>query len=94
VVRQQFGRFARTPFHQNMFRAAGFEEVLQETWSDAMIGAVALWGEEARGAEGIAGLFSSGATELLVSPVPAGDDRTPSREHALRLLSRIARSKR
>ena len=29
AVRQQFGFFARTPFYQNMFRAAGFEEVMQ-----------------------------------------------------------------
>ena len=42
AVRQQFGFFAPSPFDQNMFRAAGFEEVTQGTWSDAMIDAVAL----------------------------------------------------
>ena len=90
AVRQQFGGFARAPFYQNMFRAAGFPEVSQETWSDAMIDAVALWGDEARVAEGIAGLFALGATEILVSPVPAGDDRAASLERTLRLLPQVA----
>jgi F420-dependent oxidoreductase-like protein len=94
AVRQQFGGFARAPFYQNMFRAAGFEEVAQGIWSDAMIDAVALWGDEGRVVEGIAGLFALGATEILVSPVPAGDNRTASLERTLRLLSQIAQSKR
>ena len=89
AVRQQFGFFARTPFYQNMFRAAGFEEVMQGTWSDAMIDAVALWGDEAQVAESLAGLFALGATEVLVSPVPAGDDRAASLERTLRLLSSV-----
>jgi F420-dependent oxidoreductase-like protein len=89
AIRQQFGFFARTPFYQNMFRAAGFEEVMQGTWSDAMIDAVALWGNEARVAEALAGLFALGATEVLVSPVPAGDDRAASLERTLRLLSSV-----
>jgi F420-dependent oxidoreductase-like protein len=92
AVRQQFGFFARSPFYQNMFRVAGFQEVSQGIWSDAMIDAVALWGDEARVAEGIAGLFALGATEILVSPVPAGDDRAASLERTLQLLSQVARS--
>jgi len=90
AVRQQFGFFARAPFYQNMFRAAGFEEVSQGTWSDAMIDAVVLWGDEARVTEGIAGLFALGAAEILVSPVAAGDDRATSLERTLRLLSQVA----
>jgi F420-dependent oxidoreductase-like protein len=92
AVRQQFGGFARTPFYQNMFHAAGFPEVSQGTWSDAMIDAVALWGDESRVAEAIGGLFTLGATEILVSPVPAGDDRAASLERTLRLLAQVAQS--
>ena len=92
AVRQQFGGFARTPFYQNMFHAAGFPEVAQGSWSDAMIDAVALWGDEARVAEALAGLFALGATEILVSPVPAGDDRAASLERTLRLLSQVAQT--
>ena len=37
----------------------------------------------------IAGLFALGATEILVSPVPAGDDQAAALEHTLRLLSPV-----
>jgi alkanesulfonate monooxygenase SsuD/methylene tetrahydromethanopterin reductase-like flavin-dependent oxidoreductase (luciferase family) len=90
AVRQQLGGFARAPFYQNMFHAAGFPEVSQGTWSDAMIDAVALWGDESRVVEAIAGLFTLGATEILVSPVPAGEDRAASLERTLRLLAKVA----
>src|SRR5262252_9010739 len=90
AVRQQFGFFARSPFYQSMFRAAGFKEVVLGAWSDAMIDAVTLWGDETRVAEAIAGLFALGATEILVSPVPAGDDRAASLERTLQLLSQVA----
>jgi alkanesulfonate monooxygenase SsuD/methylene tetrahydromethanopterin reductase-like flavin-dependent oxidoreductase (luciferase family) len=90
AVRQQLGGFARAPFYQNMFHAAGFPEVSQGTWSDAMIDAVALWGDESRVAEAIAELFALGATEILVSPVPAGEDRAASLERTLRLLAKVA----
>ena len=83
---------SRAPFYQNMFHAAGFPEVAHGTWSDAMSDAVALWGDEARVAEAIAGLFALGATEILVSPVPAGDDRAASLERTLRLLSQVAQA--
>jgi F420-dependent oxidoreductase-like protein len=93
AVRQQFGGFARSPFYQNMFHAAGFPEVSQGTWSDAMIDAVALWGDESRVAEAISELFALGATEILVSPVPAGEDRAASLERTLRLLPQVAQSR-
>jgi alkanesulfonate monooxygenase SsuD/methylene tetrahydromethanopterin reductase-like flavin-dependent oxidoreductase (luciferase family) len=92
AVRQQFGFFAPSPFYQNMFRAAGFEEVTQGTWSDAMIDAVALWGDEARVADALTGLFALGATEILVSPGPAGTNREASLERTLRLLSQVAQA--
>jgi len=57
-----------------------------------MIDAVALWGDEARVAEAITGLFALGATEILVSPVSAGADREASLERTLRLLSQVART--
>ena len=90
AIRQQFGGFARAPFYQNMFRAAGFAEVEQGMWSDAMIDAVALWGDEARVAEALAGMFALGATEILVSPVPAGPDRAASLGRTMRLLTQVA----
>ena len=92
AVRQQFAGFARSPFYQNMFTAAGFPEVSQGTWSDGMVDAVAVWGDEAKVTEGLQGLLSLGATEILASPVAAGSDREASLDRTLGLLAQVARS--
>ena len=92
AVRQQFAGFARSPFYQNMFIGAGFPEVTQGTWSDAMVDAVAVWGDESRVSEGLQGLFTLGASEVLVSPVPAGADKDASLDRTLGLLAQVAQS--
>ena len=92
AVRQQFAGFARSPFYQDMFTGAGFPEVSQGTWSDRMVDAVAVWGDESRVTEGLQGLFSMGATEILASPVPAGGDREASRDRTLAVLAKVAQS--
>ena len=90
AVRQQFAGFARAPFYQNMFIAAGFPEVSQGTWSDRMVDSVAAWGDESRVMECVEQLFSLGASEIMASPVPAGDDRDASLDRTLRLLSQAS----
>ena len=87
AVRHQFAGFARAPFYQNMFIAAGFPEVSQGTWSDSMVDSVAAWGDESRVLQCVEQLFSLGASEIMVSPVPAGNDRDASLDRTLRLLS-------
>ena len=92
AVRQQFAGFARSPFYQDMFTGAGFPEVSQGTWSDSMVDAVAVWGDESRVTEGLQGLFSMGATEILASPVPAGGDPETSLDRTLAVLAKVAQS--
>jgi alkanesulfonate monooxygenase SsuD/methylene tetrahydromethanopterin reductase-like flavin-dependent oxidoreductase (luciferase family) len=92
AVRQQFGGFPRAPFYQRMFVAAGFPEASQQTWSDAMVDAVALSGNEDQVSQQIEQLFSWGATELLASPVPAGGDRAASLDRTLALLGQLAQA--
>ena len=87
AVRRQFGNFARSPFYQKMFRAAGFTEAAEEVWSDAMTDAVALCGNEAQVAQGLEDLLAMGVTEVLASPVAAGDNREASLERTLNLLA-------
>ena len=86
AVRHQFAGFARAPFYQNTFIAAGFPEVSQGTWSDSMLDSVAAWGDESRVMECVEQLFSLGASEIMASPVPAGDERDASLDRTLRLL--------
>ncbi len=57
-----------------------------------MVDAVAVWGDESRVNEGLQGLLSMGATEILASPVPAGNDREASREQTLEVLAKVAQS--
>lgn len=80
----------RLPFYQRMLIAAGFPEAASGTWSDAMIDAVVLWGNEARVTERLHELFAWGATEILASPVLAGTDRPASLDRTMRLLGRVA----
>src|SRR5919108_480092 len=65
AVREQIMN-PRLPFYQHMFIAAGFPEAKNGTWSDGMIDATVLWGNEARVTERLRELLAWGATEILV----------------------------
>ena len=79
-------------FYQRMFDAAGFPEASDGTWSDAMIDATALFGDESQVARRLEEMFSFGATEVVVSPVLAGSDRVVSLERTLRLVADVSSS--
>jgi len=91
AAQQQLANYVRLPFYIKMFEAAGFPEAASGSWSDAMIEAVVFAGDEARVAERIQGMFAIGATEILVSPLVAGSDRTASVERTLRLVAEVAK---
>jgi F420-dependent oxidoreductase-like protein len=91
AVREQITN-PRLPFYQRMLIAAGFSEAETGTWSDRMIDAVVLWGNEARVEERLHELLAWGATEILATPVPAGSNRTASLDRTLRLLGRVAQA--
>ena len=82
----------RLPYYQRMLRDAGYPEASQGTWSDAMIDGVVIWGDETRCAERVQELFDLGATEVLASPIWAGDDEAASINRSMRLLSQAAKS--
>src|SRR5215813_320345 len=91
AVREQIQN-PRLPFYRQMLIAAGFPEAENGTWSDGMIDAVVLGGDEAQVAERLHTLLTYGVAEVLVSPVLAGRDRTASITNTLRLLGRVAQS--
>jgi len=91
AVREQIQN-PRLPFYRQMLIAAGFPEAADGTWSDAMIDAAVLWGNEDRVTERLHGLFAYGATEILASPVLAGRDRAASHDRTMRLLGHVAHS--
>jgi alkanesulfonate monooxygenase SsuD/methylene tetrahydromethanopterin reductase-like flavin-dependent oxidoreductase (luciferase family) len=91
AIRQQIMN-PRLPFYQNMLVAAGFPEATQGTWSDRMIDAAVLWGNESRVSERLRELLAWGATEVLATPVLAGNNPNASLDRTLRLLGQVAQS--
>ncbi len=89
AVRRGMGH-PRMPFYQRMLAAAGFPEAAGGGWSDAMVDAIVLWGDEAEVARRIDKLFEWGAGEVLVSPVGAGADEAESIHRTTRLIAKLA----
>ncbi len=92
AIGQQFRGFARAPFYVNMFANAGFPEVSEGSWSQGMVDAVAVSGNEAQVTQGLQDMLAMGATELMASPVAAGEDREASLERTMGLLAQVSRS--
>lgn len=92
AARQQLANYVRLPFYLQMLAAAGFPEAAEGAWSDRMIDAVVLSGDEARVTDRLRELFAMGAAEVLVSPVAAGSDRKASQERTLRLVAEAAQA--
>lgn len=81
--------YPRSPSYQAMFEAAGFPEARQGTWSDAMLDAVIVWGEEKQAETAARGfLDTSGAGRLILSVLPpAGQDRPAATRRALEFVA-------
>ena len=89
-VRQRLGYHPASPFYASMFAEAGFQGAPESGWTDEMLDAVLISGDEDTVAEGVRAIFDWGASELLASVVPAGDDPEASEERTLRLLASLA----
>lgn len=90
--REQLGFYPRAPFYAQMFSDAGFPEAKEGVWSDGMIDAVVLSGNETQVEERLHDLLSWGSSELLVHVVTAGDDRNASRQRTLKLVAKVAKT--
>jgi F420-dependent oxidoreductase-like protein len=92
AFREQFPIYPTLPFYRRMLIEAGYPEASKGVWSDAMIDGLIIHGDEAKAADGLRQLASFGATELLVSPILAGADRSASLERTVGLLGQVAKS--
>jgi len=88
-LREQFGH-PRLPFYQNMMVASGYPEATSGEWSDSMADGIVISGDEEVVAQGIQELFSAGATEVLASPIIAGEDKMRSLDRTMKLLGQSA----
>ncbi len=75
AVREQMGNYPKSPFYAQMFTDAGFPEVSEGTWSDAMVDATVIWGNEEQIQAKMKQWLSYGFGELMAHPVIVGTNR-------------------
>ncbi|MBI4234374.1 MAG: LLM class flavin-dependent oxidoreductase [Chloroflexi bacterium] len=92
AAREQLGNYPRSPFYASMFADAGHPEASQGTWSDAMVDAVVVSGNETQVAEGLRQRFTWGASEIIAHLLTAGPDRERSLQRTLRVVAEVAKS--
>ena len=90
AFREQFSNYPNLPFYRRMLISAGYPEASEAKWSDNMIDGLVVHGSEDRVLDGLNTIFEYGASELLVSPILAGPDRTGALERTLKLLGRAS----
>ena len=90
AARQQLMHSPSLPFYVKMFEASGYPEASTRVWSDEMIGAVVVSGNENQVADRVKGIFDSGIGEIIVTYVTAGEDAKKSADRTLDLLGNIA----
>ena len=91
-VRQRLGYFPASPFYANMFVEAGFAPSPDSGWTDEMLDAVLISGDEDAVSAQIQEIFDWGGAEILASVVPAGDEETASERRTLELLGKLSTS--
>jgi alkanesulfonate monooxygenase SsuD/methylene tetrahydromethanopterin reductase-like flavin-dependent oxidoreductase (luciferase family) len=87
TARGRLAVYARLPFYQEMFAAAGFPEARQGTMTDGMLQAIVIHGNEATVRAGIEQFLAHGLDEIIVSLLPLDSDRAGTIERTLRVLT-------
>ena len=88
-VRARLGYFPSIPFYANMFAESGFPGSPDSGWTNEMLDQVLIAGDEDAVAERIRTVIEWGATEILATPIPCGDDPDATEERTLKLLAQI-----
>jgi F420-dependent oxidoreductase-like protein len=89
AVRSQLGRYVQAPFYQQMLVTAGLPEAADGGWSDRMIDAVAVIGDEEAVASRLSAIGDSEIDEVAVTPVLLKPDSRASMQRTLTLLSQL-----
>jgi alkanesulfonate monooxygenase SsuD/methylene tetrahydromethanopterin reductase-like flavin-dependent oxidoreductase (luciferase family) len=94
TVRTQLAGYVRAPFYQQMLVGAGLPEAEAGAWSDRMIDAVVLAGDEDAVASRLAALGAAGIAEVAVTPVLVEPDPRAAMQRTLALLAALTRAER
>ncbi|MCZ6789585.1 MAG: LLM class flavin-dependent oxidoreductase [Chloroflexi bacterium] len=91
AARQQLSNYPKLPFYARMFAEAGYPEAEESsTWSDAMLDAVVISGNEKEVAASIRDLFSWGVGEVVAHVLPIGQDRKASWGRTVDVLTELS----
>jgi F420-dependent oxidoreductase-like protein len=90
AVRSQLANYVRAAYYQRMLVTAGFAEAADGVWSDAMIDATVIWGDEDAVTARITALGEAGVAEIAVTPLLAGPDPRAAMQRALALLAALS----
>jgi alkanesulfonate monooxygenase SsuD/methylene tetrahydromethanopterin reductase-like flavin-dependent oxidoreductase (luciferase family) len=90
AARERFDSYMRRDPYVEMYQMAGFAEAEKREWSTSMLKALVVSGDEAEAETRLLELFSFGATEIVVSVLPAGTNVESSRLRTLRFLGEFA----
>jgi F420-dependent oxidoreductase-like protein len=82
--------YPQMPFYRALFEAAGVE-LDGRRWSDAMVDASVLYGDEDALAAKVRALFEAGADEVALSPFGVGNDPAQSQADCIRVLGDLAK---
>ena len=90
--REELGYYPKTRLYAKMLADAGSPGAQETGWTDEMSDALLVSGDEAQVERKLLDLFSWGASELIVTVVPAGPDRAASVQRTERLLAHVSSS--
>ena len=90
--RSQIANYPRLPFYAQMLVDAGYPEAQEGIWSDEMLEAVVLSGNEQRVTDRLQEMFHWGAEEIIVSPILAGVNKDASWERTVSLIADVAKN--
>ncbi len=90
-VREQLGHFASTEFYSKMFSAAGFPGSQETGWTNEMVEGVAVYGDEAKVANGLREVLAFGVSRLIVSLIRAPGAEERSEQRTLAVLAEMSK---
>jgi F420-dependent oxidoreductase-like protein len=90
MAARELGIYPRVPYYRAMFEAAGVP-LEGKGWSDAMLDASVVHGDEDAIAKRVHELLDAGADEVALSPFGVGPDPAASQAECIRVLADIAK---
>ncbi len=90
MAARDLGIYPHVPFYRALFETAGVE-LPARGWSDAMLDAAVVHGDEDGLAAKVQELLDAGADEVALSPFGVGPDPAASQADCIRVLSDIAK---